>query len=94
MVLYNIRHTLGMLSKVYQVNICGRGKIENFISTSTGTECKMKHFMTCATRYIVYLITCPCGKQYVGRSIQTFSTKVHLTSIKKGKTNQCPEALL
>lgn len=25
----------------------------------------MKHFTICATRHIVYLLTCPCKKQYV-----------------------------
>lgn len=49
----------------------------------------MKHFTTCATRYIVYLITCPCKKQYVGRTIRTFSVRVneHIASIKKGRNN-------
>lgn len=46
----------------------------------------MKHFTMCATKHIVYLITCPCKKQYVGRTIRTFSIRVneHIAKIKKG----------
>lgn len=46
----------------------------------------MKHFTTCATKFIVYLITCPCKKQYVERTIRTFSVRVneYLVKIKKG----------
>ena len=48
----------------------------------------MKQFFTCASTHIVYLITCPCGKQYVGRTIRTFSTRVgeHVAKIKAGST--------
>lgn len=40
-------------------------------------------------RYIVYFITCPCSKQYVGRTIRTFAIRVneHIKAIKKGRTN-------
>lgn len=49
----------------------------------------MKQFATCKTPYIVYLITCPCKKQYIGQTIRNFTTRVkeHITAIKKGKTN-------
>lgn len=47
------------------------------------------NFTTCATRFIVYLLTCPCKKQCVGCTIRTFSVRVneHLASIKKGRIN-------
>lgn len=51
-------------------NLCGRKKSESFQSTVTSTVYHMKYFTTCTSRYIVYLITCPCNKQYVGRTIR------------------------
>lgn len=46
----------------------------------------IKQFCTCATTNVVYLLTYPCGKQYVGRTIRTFTTRVteHITKIKSG----------
>lgn len=75
--------------KVCLHNIFACRKTTSFRSMSTSMEYEMKHFTTCATKYIVYLITCPCGKQYVGCTIRAFSTRVgeHITSIKKGRTN-------
>lgn len=45
-------------------------------------------FCTCATRYVVYLITCLCGKHYVGRTNRTFSVRVgeHIAKIIGGDT--------
>lgn len=33
----------------------------------------IKPFVICATKNVVYLITCPCGKHYVGRDIKKIS---------------------
>lgn len=43
----------------------------------------------CATKFIVYLLTCLCNKQYIGCTTRTFTVRVneHLTNIKNGKTN-------
>lgn len=62
-------------------------KIDTFSSTITSRIYRMKEFATCATQYVVYLITCPCKKQYVGRTIRTFTTRVneHIAGIKGGK---------
>lgn len=40
--------------------------------------------VTCSTRYVVYLITCPCRKQYIGCTTRTFTTRVgeHIALIK------------
>lgn len=49
----------------------------------------MDNFTTCATKFVVYLLTCPCNKQYIGCTIRTFSIQVneHLTNIRNGKIN-------
>ena len=42
-----------------------------FSSSYTGLAYKMKHHLTCKSRYVVYLITClGCCKQYVGKTTQ------------------------
>lgn len=70
---------------VCQFNICGRRAIQ-FTFTITKRIYPIKHFCTCATTNIVYLLTCPCGKQYVGRTIPLFATRVaeHINKIKNG----------
>lgn len=47
-------------------NICGKRKTETFMSTTTLREYHMKHFTTCATRYVVYLPLWEtvCGMHY------------------------------
>ena len=43
----------------------------DFSSSYTGLAYKMKHHLTCKSKYVVYLITClDCGKQYVGKTSQ------------------------
>ena len=71
--------------KVCTYNITKKKSI-NFRSTVTGVEFPIKQFSTCATRYVVYLLTCPCGKQYVGRTIRSFSTRAgeHIAKILAG----------
>lgn len=73
---------------VCQHNTCGRRTSHEFSSTVTGRTYAIKQFSTCATTGIVYLITCPCGKQYVGRTIRSFTVRVseHINLIKAGST--------
>lgn len=74
---------------VCKQNACKARKMETFSSTITGKEYRMKQFATCRTKFIVYLITCSCKKQYIGRTIRNFAIRVkeHITAIKKGCTN-------
>lgn len=69
-------------------NTCGRRKSDMFKSTTTNPSYQMKHFTTCTTKNIVYLLNCPC-KNNVGRTICLFSVKVneHIANIKKGFLN-------
>lgn len=63
-------------------------KTVSFTSSVTHKQYSIKQFCTCTTSYIVYLITCHCGKQYVGRTIRSFSVRVaeHIALIKSGDT--------
>lgn len=81
--------------KVWQHNTCGKMKTKQFKSTITNQVYDMKQFFICASKHIVYLITCPCGKQYVGRTIRSISrVNEHIANIKNGLTNRCSQALL
>lgn len=73
---------------VCQFNTCGRRASHNSISTFTGRTYQIKCFCTCSTTAVVYLLTCPCGKQYVGRTIRSFSTRIseHINLIKAVST--------
>ena len=43
----------------------------DFSSSYTGLAYKMKHHLTCKSRYVAYLISClDCGKHYVGKTTQ------------------------
>jgi hypothetical protein len=42
---------------------------KEFKSNYTGLTYRMRHTLTCKSKYYVYLITCRCGMQYTGKSI-------------------------
>lgn len=43
-------------------------KREEFIHPTTGRTYKIKHFLTCKSEYVIYVIQCPCNKLYVGET--------------------------
>ncbi|OCT57287.1 hypothetical protein XELAEV_18003724mg [Xenopus laevis] len=48
-----------------------------FNSTVTTTTYKIKHYINCCSKGIVYLITCTkCGKQYVGCTIRSLKERI------------------
>lgn len=59
-------------------------KVVNFTSFSTGSEYKIEKFITCKFTHVTYLIICPCGLQYVGRTKRNLCTRIneHLNNIK------------
>lgn len=61
-------------------------RAHKFISTSTLAEFEIKPFITCSTKGVVYLLQCPCGLQYVGRTKCPLSVRLneHVTNIKNG----------
>lgn len=50
---------------------------KTFKSTRTKEEFSIKFHMTCQTAYVIYIIECPCGLQYVGRTIQKLHLRVN-----------------
>lgn len=71
---------------VYQLNILGHRKSYTFTFTVTSRSYTIKQFITRASKDFVYLIQCPCGKQYVDRTTRSFSARVneHINIIKTG----------
>lgn len=61
-------------------------KVLNFTSFSTGSEYKIKKFITCKLTHVTYHIICPCELQYVGCTKINLCTRIneHLNSIKNG----------
>lgn len=50
-----------------------------------GSLYKIKHNITCLTKFVVYLIECKCGKIYVGSTIRALKDRVgeHMRAIQK-----------
>ena len=61
-----------LLDGNYKCNGCaqcnGTYKCESFKHPQTGKQIPIKGVISCATKAVVYLITCPCGKNYVGKT--------------------------
>lgn len=60
-----------------------------FTSVQTKEQFPIKHHLTCQTSYIIYLMECPCGRQYVGCTIQKLHQRVN-----KHRANICNKFLL
>ena len=69
------RHQHGARGR--RCELCPRIKEgETFRSNFTGKTYKIKHNLTCKSKYCVYLITCrKCSKQYTGKSINHMHTR-------------------
>ena len=49
---------------------------KDFSSSYTGLAYKIRHHLTCKSKYVVYLVTCQlCLKQYVGKTTQFMHTR-------------------
>lgn len=55
-------------------------------STTNNHQSMIKEFLTCNSRGVIYLIECPCKKQYVGRTKRALKVRIaeHVGNIKKG----------
>ena len=52
----------------------------------TGKKYKQKSFINCNSTNVVYMLTCPCGKAYVGQTKRCLKTRIseHKTAIRTG----------
>lgn len=60
-------------------------KATSFSSTTSGESFEIKQYLTCCTSFVIYLIQCQCGKEYVGRTTQKLHDRLiqHRANIKK-----------
>ncbi|KAL1022988.1 hypothetical protein UPYG_G00035090, partial [Umbra pygmaea] len=60
-------------------------KMRSFTSSSTNKEYTIRQFLTCNSCNVVYLITCPCKKQYVGKTTRKIKTRMieHKSAIRR-----------
>lgn len=74
--------------KICQINSFRGRKCETFSSTVTNKVYNIESFITCSTQYVVYLIQCPCSKQYIGRTKRELHVRLseHVANIKRGFT--------
>uniref|UniRef100_A0A8C5PUJ4 Reverse transcriptase domain-containing protein n=1 Tax=Leptobrachium leishanense TaxID=445787 RepID=A0A8C5PUJ4_9ANUR len=51
-----------------------------------GKPTKLKGIMTCFSKNVIYVLTCPCGLKYVGRTTRPLNIRIqeHIRNIKKG----------
>uniref|UniRef100_A0A8C5WDY6 Reverse transcriptase domain-containing protein n=1 Tax=Leptobrachium leishanense TaxID=445787 RepID=A0A8C5WDY6_9ANUR len=57
---------------------------ENFLNKKIGKEVKIKGILTCCTKNVIYLLECPCGLQYVGRTSRALNIRIseHVRNIR------------
>ncbi|XP_041431933.1 uncharacterized protein LOC121397896 [Xenopus laevis] len=61
---------------------------KEFRSTSTGRTYGIRRYFNCASIGVVYLVTCSCGAQYVGKTVRRAGTRIleHLSSVNRKDT--------
>lgn len=76
------------------IDICHNTK--TLKSTQMGEVFPIKHHLTCHSSYVIYLIHCRCGLQYVGHTTQQLHNRLnkHRANIKnKFNLHQCLHAV-
>lgn len=60
-------------------------KEKTFVSTQTGESFNVDFRLSCQSAYVIYLVQCICGKQYIGRTTQKLHMRInkHRANIKK-----------
>ncbi|KAJ0063651.1 hypothetical protein NL108_004773 [Boleophthalmus pectinirostris] len=51
-------------------------RCNSFKHPHTGKEIKIKGIISCNTKSVIYMITCPCGKAYVGKTSRALKTRI------------------
>lgn len=72
--------------RVCSLNRFSHRRTHTFRSSSTQVEFVIMPFITCSTKGVVYLLQCPCGLQYVGRTKCPLMVRLneHVTNIHNG----------
>lgn len=81
----------GIKRILLKCEICGVNqlkarRITTFSSNQTARTYESKSFITCNTKNVIYMLICPCGQQYVGRTIRKLQTRVKEHQIRFPKT--------
>ncbi|OCT74448.1 hypothetical protein XELAEV_18033426mg [Xenopus laevis] len=58
----------------------------NIHHPTSGQEIKLNAFATCKTAFVIYVLKCPCGMLYVGRSVNV-RIKEHKGNIRNFKAD-------
>uniref|UniRef100_A0A8C5WHQ7 Reverse transcriptase domain-containing protein n=1 Tax=Leptobrachium leishanense TaxID=445787 RepID=A0A8C5WHQ7_9ANUR len=60
-----------------------------FFNKKTNQKIQMKEALNCCSKSVIYLLECPCGLQYIGRTKRAFNIRVseHVRNIKKSYEN-------
>ncbi|OCT79202.1 hypothetical protein XELAEV_18030299mg, partial [Xenopus laevis] len=88
-----VKRATGM-SPCYNCNQCPfvyKGK--DFIHPETGYIAHLRGFYTCVSKYVVYVLVCPCALVYVGETRQMIKSRIsqHRSAINLGNMSQ-PES--
>lgn len=61
-------------------------KTDHFICFSTGRRYNIRQFITCSSVNVIYLLSCPCGLQYVGCTRRQLRVRLneHRSAINRG----------
>lgn len=72
--------------EICQLNAFRGRRCDNFQSTQTNKVYNIESFITCTTEYVVYMIQCPCLKQYIGRTKRALHVRLseHVGNIRRG----------
>jgi hypothetical protein len=69
-----------LLDLNYKCNGCaqcnGTFKCRSFKHPQTGRSIPIKGVITWSTKIVIYLITCPCGKNYVGKTKRKLKVRI------------------
>lgn len=72
--------------EICHINSFRGRRCESFQSTQTNKLYNIESFITCSTECVVYMIQCPCSKQYIGRTKRALQVRLseHIGNIKRG----------
>lgn len=51
--------------------------VERFKSNTIEETFRIRTHITCASNYVIHLLECPCGLQYIGRTTQILRTRIN-----------------